>query len=35
MVLFHTKCNDDLTVGDKYGALQLMSFGDMDMSVSM
>jgi hypothetical protein len=34
MVLLHTKCNDDLTLGDKYGALQLMSFGNMDMSKS-
>mmetsp|Transcript_9637 Transcript_9637/g.16043 ORF Transcript_9637/g.16043 Transcript_9637/m.16043 type:complete len:147 (+) Transcript_9637:1-441(+) len=26
MMIFHTKCRSDLSLGDKYGSLQLMSF---------
>jgi len=35
ILLFHTECNGDLSLGDKYGSLHLMAFTNGDTSADM
>ena len=35
MMVFHTQCKEDLTLGDPYGSLELMTFSNEDSSLSM